>query len=125
MRSDRGRLTAELRSAQEPTTEQKRRFTEFLAKKYKRKVPLRWEQDDTLRSGFQLHVGSDVYDWSSRGRVRQFTDYLRTIQPGQDDLLPLMYQAVEDWELAVVPEEIGHVLTVDSEIATVDGLEHA
>ena len=37
MRSDRGRLTAELRSAQEPTLEQKQRFSEFLAKKYKRK----------------------------------------------------------------------------------------
>ncbi|WP_251317004.1 F0F1 ATP synthase subunit alpha [Flintibacter muris] len=125
MRSDRGRLTAELRSAQEPTTEQKRRFSEFLAKKYKRKVPLRWEQDDSLRSGFRLQVGSDVYDWSLRGRVRQFTDYLRTIQPGQEELMPLMRQAVDDWSLAVVPEEIGHVLTVDSEIATIDGLEHA
>ncbi len=125
MRSDRSRLTAELRSAQEPTADQKRRFTEFLAKKYKRKVPLHWEQDDSLRSGFRLQVGSDVYDWSLKGRVRQFTDYLRTLQPGQDDLVPLMRQAVEDWSLALVPEEIGHVLTVDSEIATVDGLEHA
>ena len=39
--------------------------------------------------------------------------------------MPLMRQAVDDWSLAVVPEEIGHVLTVDSEIATIDGLEHA
>ena len=39
--------------------------------------------------------------------------------------MPLMRQAVEDWSLAVVPEEVGRVLTVDSEIATVDGLEHA
>ena len=53
MRSDRGRLTAELRSAQEPTTDQKRRFSEFLAKKYNRKVPLRWVQDDSLKSGFR------------------------------------------------------------------------
>ena len=100
MRSDRSRLTAELRSAQEPTADQKRRFTEFLAKKYKRKVPLHWEQDDSLRSGFRLQVGSDVYDWSLKGRVRQFTDYLRTLQPGQDDLVPQMRQAVEDWSLA-------------------------
>ena len=34
MRSDRGRLTAELHSAQEPNTEQKRRFAEFLVKRY-------------------------------------------------------------------------------------------
>ncbi len=125
MRSDRGRLTAELRSAQEPTLEQKQRFSEFLAKKYKRKVPLRWEQDDSLKSGFRLQVGSDVYDWSLKGRVRQFQDYLRQLQPGHEDLMPLMRQAVEDWSLALVPEEVGRVLTVDSEIATVDGLEHA
>ena len=125
MRSDRSRLTAELRSAKEPTQDQQRRFSEFLSKKYKRKVPLRWEQDDSLRSGFRLQVGSDVYDWSLNGRVRQFQDYLRQLQPGQEELVPLMRQAVEDWSLAVVPEEIGTVLTVDSEIATVDGLEHA
>jgi len=125
MRSDRGRLTAELRSAQEPTTEQKGRFNEFLTRKYKRKIPLRWIRDDSLRSGFRLQVGSDIYDWSLNGRVRQFTDYLRKLQPGQEELMPLMRQAVEDWSLAAVPEEVGRVLTVDSEIAVVDGLEHA
>lgn len=125
MRSDRGRLTAELHSAQEPNTEQKRRFAEFLVKRYKRKVPLHWEQDDSLKSGFRLQVGSDIYDWSLEGRIRQFQDYLRQVHPGQEELVPLMRQAVEDWSLAVVPEEVGRVLTVDSEIATVDGLEHA
>mgnify|MGYP002511613103 FL=1 len=125
MRSDRSRLTAELRSAKEPNQEQLRRFAEFLAQKYRRKVPLHWEQDDSLRSGFRLQVGSDVYDWSLEGRIRQFQDYLRQIQPGQEELVPLMRQAVDEWSLAVVPEEIGKVLTVDSEIATVSGLEHA
>ncbi len=125
MRSDRGRLTAELHSAQEPNTEQKRRFAEFLVKRYKRKVPLHWERDDSLKSGFRLQIGSDIYDWSLEGRIRQFQDYLRQVHPGQEELVPLMRQAVEDWSLAVVPEEVGRVLTVDSEIATVDGLEHA
>ena len=125
MRSDRSRLTAELRSAKEPNQEQLRRFAEFLAQKYRRKVPLHWEQDESLRSGFRLQVGSDVYDWSLEGRIRQFQDYLRQIQPGQEELVSLMRQAVDEWSLAVVPEEIGKVLTVDSEIATVSGLEHA
>lgn len=125
MRSDRSRLTAELRSAKEPNQEQLRRFAEFLAQKYRRKVPLHWEQDESLRSGFRLQVGSDVYDWSLEGRIRQFQDYLRQIQPGQEELVPLMRQAVDEWSLAVVPEEIGKVLTVDSEIAIVSGLEHA
>ena len=124
MRTARGKLTAELRSAKSPTEEQLQRFGAFLARTYQRKVPLRWEEDPSLKSGFRLQVGSDVYDWTLNGRVRQFQDYLRQIQPGQEDLLPLMHQAVADWELAIVPEETGEVLTVDGEIATVSGLDH-
>ena len=125
MRTARGRMTAVLRSAKEPTVQQLQRFSDFLARTYQRKVPLHWEQDDALRSGFRLQVGSDVYDWTLDGRVRQFQDYLRQLQPGQDDILPLMRQAVEEWELSVSPEEIGEVLTVDGEIASVGGLAHA
>ena len=125
MRNARSRLSATLRSTRQPTKEQLARFTRFLETKYRRKVPLRWEQDESLRVGFRLQVGSDVYDWTLDGRVRQFQDYLRQLEPGQEDLLPLMREAVEHWELAAAPEEIGEVLTVDGEIATVGGLEHA
>lgn len=125
MRAVRSRLTATLRSAREPSAGQLQRFTDFLERTYRRKVPLHWEQDDALREGFRLQVGSDVYDWTLDGRVRQFQDYLRRIQPGQADLLPLMRQAVEEWAPAASPEEIGEVLTVDGEIATVGGLTHA
>ena len=125
MRSARGRLTAELRSGREPSQAQLQRFSDFIARTYQRKIPLRWEKDDALGSGFRLQVGSDIYDWTLDGRVRQFTDYLRQLQPGEEDLLPLMRQAAHDWSPAVIPEEIGEVLTVDSEIATVGGLEHA
>ena len=125
MRKARSRLSAELRSAREPTEAQLQRFTDFLTQTYQRKVPLRWEKDEALRSGFRLQVGSDVYDWTLDGLVRQFTDYLRQLQPGNNDLVPLMRQAAEDWHPAVVPEEIGQVLTVDSAIATVGGLDHA
>ena len=125
MRAARSRLTATLRSAREPSAGQLQRFTDFLERTYRRKVPLHWEQDDALREGFRLQVGSDVYDWTLDGRVRQFQDYLRRLQPGQADLLPLMRQAVEEWAPAASPEEIGEVLTVDGEIATVGGLTHA
>ena len=125
MRADRGRLTAQLRSADKPTAEQLRRFDQFLFHKYKRKVPLHWEFDQALQDGFRLQVGSDVYDWTLDGRVRQFQDYLRRLQPGENDILPLMRQAVESWEPSPLPEEMGEVLTVDSSIATVGGLAHA
>ena len=125
MRTSRGTLKAELRSSVSPTAEQLRRFEQLIAEKYGRKVPLHWEMDESIHGGFRLQVGSDVYDWTLRGRVRQFRDYLRQLESGSNDILPLMRQAVEDWTLSVIPEEIGEVVTVDGEIATVKGLDHA
>ena len=125
MRADRSHLTAQLRSTDRPLEGQLQRFNQFLTRTYKKKIPLNWEYDESIQNGFRLQVGSDVYDWTLDGRVRQFQDYLRQIQPGQNDILPLMRQAVEEWEPCPVPEEIGEVLTVDSDIATVGGLAHA
>ena len=125
MRDARSRLTALLRSADQPTQEQLQRFDRFLSRTYKRKVPLHWEFDETLQDGFRLQVGSDVYDWTLDGRVRQFQDYLRRLEPGHNDIVPLMRQAVERWEPSPAPEEMGEVLSVDSDIAAVGGLTHA
>ena len=125
MRDARSRLTALLRSADQPTQEQLQRFDRFLSRTYKRKVPLHWEQDESMRSGFRLQVGSDVYDWTLDGRVRQFQDYLRRLEPGENDIIPLIRQAVESWEPSPAPEEMGEVLSVDSDIAAVGGLAHA
>ena len=124
MRTSRGALAAELRSAVRPTEEQLRRFEKFLADKYKRKVPLRWEEDPALKQGFRLQVGADMYDWTMQGRVRQFRDYVRGLESGASNILPLMRQAVEDWAVSVSAEEIGEVVTVDGESATVKGLDH-
>ena len=71
MRESRSRLTAELRSARKPTEEQLQRFEQFLSRTYRRRVPLSWEEAPSLRSGFRLQVGSDIYDWTFDGRVRQ------------------------------------------------------
>nr|WP_325225392.1 F0F1 ATP synthase subunit alpha [uncultured Oscillibacter sp.] len=125
MRTTRGSLKAELRSAVKPTEEQLRRFEKFLADKYRRKIPLQWEEDPALKQGFRLQVGADMYDWTLQGRVRQFRDYVRGLESGSNDILPLMRQAVEDWTVAVAPEEIGEVTAVDGEIASVKGLDHA
>ena len=46
MRNARGRLTAELRSAREPSEAQLERFGDFITRTYQRKVPLHWEKDE-------------------------------------------------------------------------------
>ena len=93
MRTSRGALAAELRSAVRPTEEQLRRFEKFLADKYKRKVPLRWEEDPALKQGFRLQVGADMYDWTLQGRVRQFRDYVRGLESGANNILPQIGRA--------------------------------
>ena len=40
-------------------------------------------------------------------------------------MIPLMREAVRNWQPDAAPEEVGSVLTVGDEIATVSGLEHA
>ena len=124
MRSARSHLDAELRSAKKPTADQIRRLNLFLTRKYGREVPMTWEKDESIKTGFRLQVGSDVYDWTLNGKARQLRDYLRHLQTGQNDTLPLMSQAVEEWAPTISPEEIGEVLTVDGEVATVIGLPH-
>ena len=116
---------AVLHSAVEPTEAQKSRFEAFLRKKYGQAVLLQWEQDAALENGFRLEVGADLYDWSLEGRLRQFREQLEQLKPAGMSVIPLMREAVRNWQPEVTPEEVGSVLTVGDEIATVSGLENA
>ena len=116
---------AVLHSAVEPTEAQKSRFEAFLRKKYGQAVLLQWEQDAAPENGFRLEVGADLYDWSLEGRLRQFREQLEQLKPAGMSVIPLMREAVRNWQPEVTPEEVGSVLTVGDEIATVSGLENA
>lgn len=119
------KLTAVLQSAKAPTEKQHSRLLAFLKRTYGREAELTWERDDSLEKGFRLKVGSDVYDWSLEGRMRQFQERMQQLEPGQENIVPLMRQAIENWTPAAAAEEVGQVLTVGDEIATVSGLERA
>ena len=118
-------MTALLRSAEAPTEAQYQRFADFLRKTYGAEIPLVWQEDAQLKRGFYLTVGSDVYDWSLEGRLRQVREQLQQLEPKDGDIIPLMKQPVMDWKPSVAAEETGRVLAVSDEIATVDGLSHA
>ena len=118
-------LEAVLRSADAPSEVQRNRFAAFLKKQYGQEVPLRWEQDPALEKGFRMEVGADLYDWSLEGRLRQFRERLEQLNPTGVSVIPLMREAVRNWQPDAAPEEVGSVLTVGDEIATVSGLEHA
>ena len=63
------RLTATLLCVTPPDEHQEQGIRAFLQKKYGEDVALTIQQDSSLKSGFQLHVGSEVYDWSAKGRI--------------------------------------------------------
>ena len=125
MSSPEKELTAVLYSETEPTAQQRARFEKFLAGKYGREVPLTWKREEALRGGFRLEVGTDIYDCSLEGRMRQFRERLQQLDPGGEQVVPLMREAVKNWTPSVAPEEIGTVVTAGDEIATVSGLAHA
>lgn len=123
--SEQTELQAVLRSDIRPTAEQEKRFADFLERKYGAPVALTWERDAALRRGFRLQVGSDVYDWSLEGRMRQFQEHLKKLNFDGAPIIPLMKTALSEWSPEVVAEETGTVLSVGDEIAVVSGLEHA
>ena len=117
--------TALLYSAQEPTAVQRKRFADFLARTYPgQTLTLEWKEDASLAGGFRLEVGPDIYDWSLQGRMQQLRQRIEALD-NSDNVLPLMRQAIEDWAPSTKPEEMGTVLTVGDEIATIAGLEDA
>ena len=124
MRNADEKAVAVLRGSRRPDAEQEKRFAEFLLRTYGREIPLTFEEDKKL-NGFTLTVGTDVYDWSLKSRLRQFEEKLKALKSGSDSVIPLMKEAVEDFTPSAEAEETGTVLTVGDEIAVVSGLEHA
>ena len=80
---DEEKLTALLRSKEAPSESQRARLLDFLKRTYETEdAELRWEKDDSLRGGFRLIAGTDIYDWSREGFLRKFKDYLRELRLG-------------------------------------------
>ena len=118
-------IRAVLYSDVPPSAEQENRFKQFLKNKYEEDVPFEWVEDTSIKEGFQLRVGAEVYDWSRGGIFRQFVDAFAARKYRGRDTIPLMKEALEDWELAALPEEVGTVVTVGDGIAEISGLENA
>ena len=114
---------ATLWSPAEPSPQQREKLQAFLEKRYG-PTTLEWVRDDSLKGGFRLRVGEDIYDWSVEGRLRQLQEKLRDLNPGREGIIPLIRETIETWDPAAAPQETGTVLTVGDEIATVSGLKN-
>ncbi|MGN0362420.1 MAG: F0F1 ATP synthase subunit alpha [Bilifractor sp.] len=129
-----GKLHAVLRCVTPPSEEQVRKFRRFLASKYEVEdadhVDLEITQDPDVHGGFILDIGSDEYDWSTRGRERQFEDQINDArakaarEKSQEGIMEIMRAAVEQFHLEAQQSEVGHVLTTGDGIVTITGLDH-
>lgn len=85
------------------------------------------QQDASLKSGFQLHVGSEVYDWSTKGRMEQFRQQVEQLvaKNTRKDIIPLLRSSIDEFRLLAKSSEVGTVKSIGDGIAVVEGLEHA
>lgn len=121
------RLTATLLCVTPPDEHQEQGIRAFLQKKYGEDVALTIQQDASLKSGFQLHVGSEVYDWSARGRMEQFRQQVEQLvaKNTRKDIIPLLRSSIDEFRLLAKSSEVGTVKSIGDGIAVVEGLEHA
>lgn len=120
-------------SRETPTDEQLKKIQDFLEKKYNAPVAVIPKQDDSVRDGFRIEIGTSTYkwnldrifDWSAEGRAKQLKQSISEAIRGKQDVLPMIRQAIEDFEPVPRDEEVGTVLTVGDGIATISGLEDA
>ena len=121
------RLTATLLCVTPPDEHQEQGIRTFLQKKYGEDVALTIQQDSSLKSGFQLHVGSEVYDWSAKGRLEQFRQQVEQLvaKNTRKDIIPLLRSSIDEFRLLAKSSEVGTVKSIGDGIAVVEGLEHA
>ena len=120
-------------SRETPTDEQLKKVQDFLEKKYNAAVAVIPKQDDSVRDGFRIEIGTSTYkwnldrifDWSAEGRAKQLKQSISEAIRGKQDVLPMIRQAIEDFEPVPKDEEVGTVLTVGDGLATISGLEDA
>ena len=119
-------LRAVLYSAQSPTLEQGERLLRFLDKRYDQTVTLDWQEEPSIRNGFRLEVGTDIYDWTPESRLKQLGEkWVSLAMREQKSIIPLLQESLENWQPTAVAEEIGKVVSVGDGIARVDGLDNA
>lgn len=123
---DRKVVQALIRSAQPPSRQQRERFVKFVAHNYSGEIRLSWDKEESIKDGFILQVGSDLYDWSMEGRLQQMKEAIESISEEPDiPVTTLIREKIENFHLEPIPREVGRVLTVGDGIATVDGLSGA
>lgn len=125
-------VTAKLRCATEPTAAQLESFREFVrSKSGSDDTELLCERAPSLGGGFILTIGTQEYDWSTSGRVRQMEEKLSErknagkMSQSLEGIISILKSEIEDFDLEAKEREVGTVSWVGDGIANIDGIDHA
>ncbi len=121
------RVKGVLYAAKKPTEAQEDKLIEFLVSRYGEGTELEWVEDASVKEGFRLEVGNNVYDWTNEGRLSQFKDMIVNAigKKTSDNIIPLIRENIKDWTPNTAPTEYGVVTSIGDGIATVSGLRSA
>ena len=114
------KIKGTLYASTSPSKAQQEQFLDFLRKKYC-DVSLNIVLDENLH-GFKLEVGSDVYDWTTSGLVKQLNEAISSINVKQD-IIPILKETVEKWQPQVIAKQIGYVISVIDGVVTISSLD--
>lgn len=113
-----------LRSRKKPDAPNLKILEDFVLEHYGRLIPIEWEEDPEIENGFILRVGSEVYDWSLAGRVKQFMDAVDHVSRRQDNYISMLAEEMKDWKPRVRSREVGKVTRLGDGITKLSGLRH-
>ena len=108
-----------------PTGEQKQAMEQVLSRRYGRPVVLTWQEDRSISSGFLIKLGDETIDWTAQVRLEQLKQQLSALPTGAGSVIPLIREAVDQWQPQIQARQAGRVLAVADGIASVSGLPGA
>lgn len=100
---------------------QEDKIVKFLKDKYG-EVSLTWVEDKTITSGFKLVAGSDIYDWTNEGRMKQLTSLIEKITP-ESNIISILKETVDNFRPKILAEQVGKVVSVIDGVVTIKGLD--
>lgn len=116
-------LKAYLFAEEKPNETQERSLHNFIIETLGHDTEIEWEKSDKYSGGFALKIGETLYDWSTKGRLRQLRDAVSGVS-ASEEVIPLIKDKLSEWTPKAMAEEVGEVLTVGDGIVTISGLRH-
>ena len=124
-----GEFIVTLKYVTEPDDTQLKGIKDFVAKQFGREnYTFEMEKDASLGGGFIIEAGNEVFDWSTKGRVKQLEEKLSKVvsdTSSTSNIISILKSEIENFDLEAADKEVGTVTYVGDGIANIDGIDHA